>query len=91
MINFREFVIGLTYFLYETTEQQILLSFRLFDINDKGYCTALYLQEVLLSYINQMPPFILLKDKCEDNSEIITKMVEQMVNETFKSLNLVHH
>ncbi len=81
VINFREFVIGLTYYLYETTEQQIRFSFKLFDINGTGYCTKQDLKDVLKSYMGVMCTLGLMKDKAA--GEVLA---EQMVEETFAGL-----
>ncbi|MDR3547538.1 MAG: hypothetical protein P4M11_04565 [Candidatus Pacebacteria bacterium] len=88
VINFREFIIGLACFLYETTEQQINLSFRLFDITGRGYCTPADLQQVLISYFSIMPSLMLLRDKSEDPEAAVRKLVESMVKATFDGLGL---
>eukprot|EP00826_Nyctotherus_ovalis_P033148 TRINITY_DN2674_c0_g1_i2.p2 TRINITY_DN2674_c0_g1~~TRINITY_DN2674_c0_g1_i2.p2 ORF type:complete len:226 (+),score=66.48 TRINITY_DN2674_c0_g1_i2:154-831(+) len=86
VINFREFLIGLAYFLYETTEHQVLLSFRLFDIDGKGYCTKEDLKIILVCCLETMKEsFVLSKGK---NAVALEGIAEKMVQETYKRAGL---
>ena len=87
VINFREFLIGLAYFLYETTEHQILLSFRLFDIDGKGYCTKEDLKDIIVCYLETMKSsFILSKEK--EGEVALDKIADKLVEETYKRAGL---
>ena len=83
LINFREFLVGITYYLYETTEHQIKFSFQLFDINNTGYITDKDLKDVLLSYMSVLPNIgIHLTSSCS------VSLAEKMVEEVFKDIKL---
>ena len=77
MINFREFLIGLTRFLYDTAEQKIKLSYRVFDIDHKGYCTKDDIAEVLKDYFKILKH---VKNRLPQNviDEIVNRSLEDM-------------
>eukprot|EP00826_Nyctotherus_ovalis_P022102 TRINITY_DN17238_c0_g1_i1.p1 TRINITY_DN17238_c0_g1~~TRINITY_DN17238_c0_g1_i1.p1 ORF type:complete len:227 (+),score=40.76 TRINITY_DN17238_c0_g1_i1:60-740(+) len=85
VINFREFLTGLTYFLCETTEHQVLLSFRLFDIDAKGYCTQDDLKSILVCYLETMKSSFVLS---RNNAAELEKIAERLVEETYRRTGL---
>ncbi len=77
-INFREFLVGLNRFLYETAEQKIKMTYRIFDINQKGYCTKATMAEVLRGYFSIYPHI----------SGVLPKeVVEQIIEQSLKDLD----
>lgn len=90
VINFREFLTGLSYFLYETTEQQIILSFRLFDPECKGYCTSKDLKEIIKCYLITMPNLLIGNKQNDIKEKIVDQIATQMVNDTMKNIEFEH-
>ena len=81
VINFREFIVGLAYYLYETTEHQVKFSFKLLDPKDCGYCSKDDLKAVLTSYFEVMNSF------SRALPEVTRKeLINSMVDSTFKAI-----
>ena len=79
MINFREFLIGFTHFLYDTAERKIKLSFRIFDKDHKGYCTKEDISEVLKDY------FKVLKHV---EKKLPAEVIEEIINSSLRDVEM---
>ncbi len=74
-INFREFIVGIGNFLYESLEDKIKLSFKLLDIKGHGLCSKSEVINILQNSISNMDGFYLP-----------AIVIEQMVEDQFKTL-----
>ncbi len=74
-INFREFIVGIGNFLYESQEDKIKLSFKLLDIKGHGVCPKNEVISILQNSVSNMDGF------CIPDS-----VIEEMVNEQYKAL-----
>ena len=76
VINFREFVTGISTLLQENIETQIKLTFNIFDADKTGFITAEYVIKILQSSLELL-----------DNIYIPKEVILKMVSSTFEELN----
>jgi len=76
VLNFREFIVGISILNEENIDMQIKLTFKLFDPEATGIIKADYVIEMLLSSLSLM-----------DNMYIPKEAIQEIVNQTFDELN----
>lgn len=76
VLNFREFIVGISILNEENVDMQIKLTFKLFDPEATGIIKADYVKEILLSSLNILETMV-----------IPSNVVEEIVNRTFEELN----
>lgn len=76
VINFREFITGISMLMQENIETQIKLTFNIFDAERTGYISQDYVVKILQSSMDLL-----------DNVFIPKEVVQKMVASTFEALN----
>ena len=76
VLNFREFIVGISILNEENIDMQIKLTFKLFDPEATGIINAAYVTEILLSSINLIDTIIIPKEA-----------VQGIVDRTFNEIN----
>ena len=76
VINFREFVTGISMLMQENIETQIKLTFNIFDADRTGFVSADYVNKILLSSLELL-----------ENISIPKDVIQKMVSSTFEELN----
>ena len=76
VINFREFVTGISMLMQENIETQIKLTFNIFDADRTGHISADYVIKILQSSLDLL-----------DNIFIPKEVLQKMVSSTFEDLN----
>ena len=76
VLNFREFIVGISILNEENIDMQIKLTFKLFDPEATGIIKADYVIEMLLSSLSLM-----------DNMYIPKEAIQEIVHQTFDELN----
>ena len=76
VINFREFITGISMLMQENIETQIKLTFNIYDADKSGVITADYMIKILESSLELL-----------DNLSIPKNVIEKLVQNTFETLN----